>query len=107
MGVGPLVSSYLFDFETTQILQFTINNYNSCALLMAMTWCIFMLLAIVFFREPDIKGPAIYYANKESRNKNLIATWLCAWNIFLSALFLETTVSSAALVTPVLAWNES
>ena len=74
---------------------------------MAMTWCIFIILAMLFFREPDIKGPAIYYANKELRNKNLVATWLCAWNIFLTALILETTISSAPLVAPVLDWNDS
>jgi hypothetical protein len=105
MAAGPLFSSFLARVpdQDTDLGSFT--DLNNSASVMVLVWSLFMLICLLFFKEPNLKAP-IHNLGTQGSNETYYIWVVVLWNIFLAALTLEIVISSCPLVLPeILGWT--
>jgi len=97
-AAGPICGGLLTLIDETEFAGFIVNKVTAPALAMLVLWLIYLVLVLVFFKEPPIPVRESVSAKESLRCKAMIPTYFCGWNLFFGKLIQESVLTTAPIV---------
>ncbi|OMJ78766.1 hypothetical protein SteCoe_21339 [Stentor coeruleus] len=97
-GFGPIVAAGLYSMEF-DLLGYEINGINSPALFMACIWVLYMVLTLLYFKEPEIEIMSEEKI-KYSKSLSLFPAVLTVIALIVPRIIHESYVTAIPIVAP-------